>query len=204
MDLWGCSRQKVSNFGNLFSRGFLPWSSPEMHQDPSSPGEVLRPEIALNKLFWPFAVPYNAWMISPIHLKKLFLRLKTGPKVTFSPKTVLQGNFAALWGDWQTSPDSETTRYGQEMILPLIYSLGKWLLFPGAQTSMCTHQAHYVHKYWKFWVKIWPHFGCGRIFRPPVCLLGAHTGVRTTPKLTSGIDAKSLLISLRKSSYRKS
>ena len=139
LDVCVDDRGKKSRFLEIcFPRGFVAI----IPRDLSSPGEVLRSEMVLNKLFWPFTIPYDAWMISPIDLKKLFLRLKIGPKVTFSAKTVLQGNFAAIWGYSQTSPHSETTGYSQEMILPPIYSLGKWLSFPGARASMCTHQAH--------------------------------------------------------------
>ena len=39
--------------------------------------------------FGPLTISYDAWMMSHTKLKKLFLRLKIGPKVTFSPKCLL-------------------------------------------------------------------------------------------------------------------
>ena len=39
--------------------------------------------------FGPLTISYDAWMMSHTKLKKLFLRLKIGPKVTFLPKSLL-------------------------------------------------------------------------------------------------------------------
>ena len=39
--------------------------------------------------FGPLSISYDAWMMSHNKLTKLFLRLKIGPKVTFSPMSLL-------------------------------------------------------------------------------------------------------------------
>ena len=45
--------------------------------------------MVLSMFFGPLTIPYDAWMMSHVKLKKLFLRLKIGPKVNFSPKSLL-------------------------------------------------------------------------------------------------------------------
>ena len=45
--------------------------------------------MSLNMFFGPLAISHDAWMMSDFDLKKFFLRLKIGPKVTFSPKSLL-------------------------------------------------------------------------------------------------------------------
>ena len=45
--------------------------------------------MVLNMFFGPLSISYDAWMMSHAKLKMLFLRLKIGPKVTFSPKSLL-------------------------------------------------------------------------------------------------------------------
>ena len=45
--------------------------------------------MVLNMFFGPLTISYDAWMMSHTKLKKLFLRLKIGPKVTFLPKSLL-------------------------------------------------------------------------------------------------------------------
>ena len=45
--------------------------------------------MVLNMFFGPLTISYDAWMMSHIKLKKLFLRLKIGPKVTFLPESLL-------------------------------------------------------------------------------------------------------------------
>ena len=52
------------------------------------PDDLLRSKMVLNMFFGPLAISYDAWMTS-YTLKKLFLRLKIGPKVIFSPKSLL-------------------------------------------------------------------------------------------------------------------
>ena len=53
------------------------------------PDGLLRSKMVLNMFFGPLTISYDAWMMSHTKLKKLFLRLKIGPKVTFSPKSLL-------------------------------------------------------------------------------------------------------------------
>ena len=45
--------------------------------------------MVLNMFFGPLSISYDAWMMSHAKLKRLILRLKIGPKVTFSPKSLL-------------------------------------------------------------------------------------------------------------------
>ena len=45
--------------------------------------------MVLNMFFKPLSISYDAWMMSHIKLENFFLRLKIGPKVTFSPKCLL-------------------------------------------------------------------------------------------------------------------
>ena len=41
--------------------------------------------MVLNVFFGPFAISYDVWMMSHTKFKKLFLRLKIGPKTTIRP-----------------------------------------------------------------------------------------------------------------------
>ena len=52
--------------------------------------------MVLNVFFGPLSISYDAWMMSHIKLKKVFLRLKIDPKVTFSPKSLLTFSVAKL------------------------------------------------------------------------------------------------------------
>ena len=64
---------------------FLPkksrFSSPDDFGVSTSPIDVLRSKIVLNVFFGPLSISYDAWMMSHNKLKKLFLRLKIGPKM---------------------------------------------------------------------------------------------------------------------------
>ena len=46
------------------------------------PDGLLRSKMVLNMFFGPLTISYDAWMMSHTKLKKLFLRLKIGPKMT--------------------------------------------------------------------------------------------------------------------------
>ena len=65
------------------------FSGPTGFRASASPIWVLRSKIVLNVFFGPLSISYDAWMMSHNKLKKLFLRLKIGPKVTFSPMSLL-------------------------------------------------------------------------------------------------------------------
>ncbi len=45
--------------------------------------------MVLNMFFGPLSISYDVWMMFDFGLKKFFLRLKIGPRVTFSPKNLL-------------------------------------------------------------------------------------------------------------------
>ena len=49
------------------------------------PDDLLRSKMVLNMFFGPLTISYDAWMMSHTKLKKLFLRLKIGPKMTLGP-----------------------------------------------------------------------------------------------------------------------
>ena len=60
---------------------------PTVHGTLFGPDGLLRSKMVLNMFFGPLSIAYDAWMMSHIKLKKLFLRLKIGPKMTLGTKT---------------------------------------------------------------------------------------------------------------------
>ena len=61
--------------------------------------------MALNMFFGPLAISYDAWMMFDFDLKKIFLRLKNRPKVTFSPKSLLGVYSTKIQGFEVRSPE---------------------------------------------------------------------------------------------------
>ena len=118
----------------------------------ASPIWVLRSKIVLNVFFGPLSISYDAWMMSHNKLKKLFLRLKIGPKVTFLPKSLL--TFYCCKIDLFKGKPPENRHFGtlfQECITffwrrvgsQYWYGIKVWygtLFGPHPTPSMCTHQ----------------------------------------------------------------
>ena len=65
------------------------FSPTTVHGTLFGPDGLLRSKMVLNMFFGPLSISYDAWMMSHTKFKKLFLRLKIGPKVTFLPKSLL-------------------------------------------------------------------------------------------------------------------
>ena len=75
------------------------------------PDDLLRSKMVLNMFFGPLSISYDAWMMSHTKLKKLFLRLKIGPKVTFLPKSLLAFYYCKVEGFKGKPPEKSAFWY---------------------------------------------------------------------------------------------